>query len=124
MILRPTTDGLFQVVGESYLHGMTNGEALVGPLPYPWKLKIRKVSGRKEPLYSNPDTGTQTSEDPRLGDLPLDWEKVERERTRDDPVIFAPYRNKRTGEEINSDPRLLPEALLARGVNLEKFRLV
>jgi hypothetical protein len=34
------------------------------------------------------------------------------------------FRNKVTGEEINSDPRLLPEELVARGIRLQTIKLV
>jgi len=67
-----------------------------------------------------------SKQDPRLGDIhsSFEWETAEQEKTPDDPQLFAPHRNKRTGEIINSDPRLSLEALLQRGVKLEQFRLV
>ena len=69
-------------------------------------------------------TGEQTLEDPRLEAMPLEWERMTYERTPDDPAYFAAFRNKVTDETINSDPRLSPEALQARGVALETFSLI
>ena len=79
---------------------------------------------RLESRYWNSGTNFTSREDPRLGALPAEWESVQQERTPEDPIYFAPHRNKRTGELINSDPRLLPEALIARGIKLETFQLV
>lgn len=71
------------------------------------------------------ETGEETIEDPRLESLEgSNWERVDHEPTLDDPEVFDYFRNKETGEVINSDPRLLPEALKARGVYLTTFCLV
>ena len=74
--------------------------------------------------YMNLQTGKQTLEDPRLDLLPPEWMRMTYERTPDDPAYFARFRNNATGEVINSDPRLSPEALRARGVELETFSLI
>jgi hypothetical protein len=66
----------------------------------------------------------ETIHDPWLGPLPPEWECFPRERTNNDPKIYEGFRNKVTGEVMNSDPRKLPEALEARGVKLETFHLV
>ena len=66
-------------------------------------------------------------EDPRLVGIPLppgwvpvaDWEK-----TRDDPHDCERYYKKQTGEVINSNPRLLPEALQERGLQLQTITVV
>ncbi|RYP26045.1 hypothetical protein DL768_011855 [Monosporascus sp. mg162] len=44
--------------------------------------------------------------------------------SRDDPVRCVKYRNKLTCPEIDSDPRLLPEALRGRGIRLETLGLI
>jgi len=109
------------------MHGMKYGESFLGPLPSPWKFQERRLAtGQFECVleFRNSDTGVVTQNDPRLGELSEAWEKVKAERTRDDPVLFAPHRNKSTGELINSDPRLLPSALHARGVTLETFQII
>ena len=101
---------------------------ILGPLPHPWEvhLKLSRVSGDWDPIYWNPETKTASQEDPRLGSesKASAWESISLEKTLDDPHLFFPHRNKITGEVINSDPRLMPQSLLDRGVKLEQFRLV
>lgn len=104
-----------------------SGEALLGPLPDPWECRLKKIpngGGYWEPWYWNSVTKTSSQEDPRQGELPPEWEKFTRERTLDDPLLLLWHRNKATGEIINSDPRLLPESLAARGVKVRTFRLI
>lgn len=74
--------------------------------------------------YVNMATGEQVADDPRLGALPPEWERVVHERTADDPAYFQFFRHSDTGEVINFDPRLSPECLQARGVQLETFDLI
>jgi hypothetical protein len=78
--------------------------------------------------FFNAETGEHTTEDPRLEPHP-EWERIDledlgRDLTGDDPEFCDFFRNKSTGELINYDPRLLPEALKARGVQLRNFTLV
>lgn len=125
VILRETPDKFLEVVGECFVHGLMDGESILGPLPQSWAVQTRRnQSGINEPWYRNTDTDTLTQDDPRLEKLPPEWEKIAKERTPDDPLLFAPHRNKLNGEEINSDPRLSPKALTARGIKLQSFRLV
>jgi len=117
---------MFQVVGECYIYGIMDGESLLGPMPAPWKVRLASIkgSGISYPRYWNTAINAMSREDPRLGDLPTEWERIKQRRTADDPIFFAPHRNKLTGETINSDPRMLPENLRARGVDLQTFQLV
>ena len=62
--------------------------------------------------------------DPRLGEPPLDWEEVKSVRTPEDPLHFRRFKNRKTGEVVNGDPRLFPDALRERGVPITTFRLV
>ena len=101
-----------------------NGEAFLGPLPAPWIIRNEPAGAYDMPHYLNTDTKTICTDDPRLGPLPSEWEPLDRDRTPDDPLHYAWFKNKVTGEEMNSDPRLLPEALEKRGVELQTFRLV
>lgn len=80
--------------------------------------------GVQTPYFFNKDTLEEVQQDPRLDQLPVGWEAIREERTKDDPQLFSWFRNKVTGETMNSDPRMLPEALRDRGVNLELFKLV
>jgi hypothetical protein len=94
-------------------------------LPAPWKGIFKPDdAGRHFHLYYNPVTNQTTPEDPRLEPLAADWERLEYERTEDDPEIFQRFQNMVTGEVINSDPRLTPEALKARAVEMRNFQLV
>lgn len=118
-------------MGDSFVYGLHDATAFLGPLPRPWI-----VRRKRHPLnlyisaYSsfNTATGESTCEDPRLEPDPV-WERIDledlgRERSGDDPGIFDFFRHRETGEIRNSDPRLLPEALEKRGVKLEKFKLI
>ena len=126
LLRRNLSQNVFQVVGECYIYGIMDGESLLGPIPSPWKVRPARERGSDifEPRYWNTAINAITREDPRLGDLPPEWERIKQRRTTDDPILFAPHRNKLTGEIINSDPRMLPENLRARGVDLQSFQLV
>lgn len=125
MILRPVDLGKFQVVGEAYIHGLGDAIGVLGPLPADWKVIIRGDSlGRTMQRFVNLRTGEETVEDPRLDVLPLEWERMAYERSPDDPALFEIFKNTVTGETINSDPRLSPDALRGRGVRLETFQLI
>lgn len=125
VILRPTTVRTFMLVGSCYLHGFSSAEAFLGPLPSPWIIQYKPDSfGAQTPYFFNKDTKEETQEDPRLGKLPPEWETVQAERTRDDPMLFRWFRNRNNGHTMNSDPRMLPPALHDRGVRLEDFQLI
>jgi hypothetical protein len=104
-----------------------NSEALLGPLPAPWTvLRDNDSRGICRVGLFNTERKKKISieDDPRLGAMPPEWERLEVIPSPDDPFYVQRCRNKITGEEINSDPRLLPEALEKRGVKLQTFRLV
>lgn len=128
MLLRATgeNENEYEVVSDCYMYGIMDGESLLGPLPSPYKVRYNTNPGASfyVPTYLNTETNTISSQDPRLGSLPQDWESINLEKTADDPDDFAPHRNNVTGEVINSDPRLLREALEARGVKLQTFMLI
>ncbi|KAF2720235.1 HET-domain-containing protein [Polychaeton citri CBS 116435] len=125
MILRPHLPGGFQVVGSTYVHGVMNGESLLGPLPCDWEAQVLTEGPRLYTyVYYDTSTGEVTREDPRLESLPPEWERFEAVRTSTDPLHYGRYRRKDTGEVTNGDPRLLPEQLRQRGVQLDMFPLV
>ncbi|KAN0113200.1 HET domain containing protein [Hyaloscypha variabilis] len=124
MILRSQTNEKFIIVGKSHIHGLTNGEALVGKLSRPWIVQSYRAGYHYVFKYYNNDTSTLTDEDPRLPPLNEDWRKIHRERTLDDPLHIAYFKHIPTGHIINSDPRLLPDALRSRGIQLQTFELV
>ncbi|KAI1429762.1 HET-domain-containing protein [Xylaria sp. FL1777] len=127
MIVRPTYNGEYEVVGACYIHGVMDGEALLGALPHPWKVRMKPDKwGICSPSFHNGDSNTTCEYDPRLDSIPIpaEWEPMEFEWTRSDPDYCRKFRNKNTGEIINSDPRLFPEALLERGIPLRTITLI
>ncbi|KAI0545335.1 heterokaryon incompatibility protein-domain-containing protein [Xylaria curta] len=126
VVLREQEDGNYILVGICYLHGISDGVPLLGPLPTPWRVQRILDSTQQFMIckFYNPDTDVLCDEDPRLGPLDDDWERLpDRDRTADDPQIFQEFRNKTTGQIVKSDPRLLPEALRVRGIALEEFSI-
>jgi hypothetical protein len=113
----------YQVLGDCYIHGLMNGQAILRRLPHGWQLK---VIGHQKIRFTffNESTGEVTTQDPRLGPLPDEWVEVEKEDETRSEYHIQHYENKETGEVVNSDPRLSPEALKARGVDLEMIVLV
>jgi hypothetical protein len=125
MILRPDVSGKFKVIGICYVHGLSDSSCLLGPLPKPWRVDVGWDSSAL-PVYNfvNSSTNERTIEDPRLGPLPAEWKRLQSERVRDDPVAFQKFKNINTDEVMDSDPRLLPEALEPRGIPLITFPLL
>ena len=72
--------------------------------------------------FFNSETGETTAEDPRLGRL-AKWDRIERVVDWDDSMQYDFFKHKETGEVINYDPRLEPEALEAKGMQLTWFSL-
>ncbi|KAI0469545.1 HET-domain-containing protein [Xylaria cf. heliscus] len=127
LIMRQNVDGTYQVIGDCYFSGVMDGEAILGELDSSWNIQIvREEDGENRPHYINAETGEKTSEDPRLRNIPLppEWENMKWERTRADPLFCSKFRNTRTDEIINSDPRLFPDALRARGIDIQRVTLV
>jgi hypothetical protein len=125
MVLRQTSSGQFHVVGECYVHGLSDAIGLLGPLPEHWKTIIKgDALGRPMQYFVNLVDFVETLNDPRLEPLPWDWERATYERLADDPAIFERFRNLVTGELVNYDPRLSPDALEACGIKLQPFRLI
>jgi hypothetical protein len=102
-----------------------HAECFLGPLPKPWLFRSSYDSaGYCLFNYSNPETGVVTKSDPRMDSLPGAWEQVDSQRIPGDPPIFQRFRSKVTGEVMDSDPQMLPEALKVRGVQLETVELI
>ncbi|KAK4206696.1 heterokaryon incompatibility protein-domain-containing protein [Rhypophila decipiens] len=129
MVLRlQAQTNTYTVVGQAYCHGLHDGTALLGPLPHPWNVQVFRDCAGRETIFRfhNPETGEVSDEDPRLDPLPEGWERITRDRTENDPEVFQCFRNKSTDSEetITYDPRMSPEALRARGVDIRTFSLV
>lgn len=122
LILRPNTAGCYQVVGECYIDGYMEGAALLGPLSSEWRGVLRLVSGfnGRWAAFVNAVTGNIQIEDPRVGPLPAEW----RVRSHAKEAAVNLYVNNDTGEKTFFDPRMTPDALKARGVDIKEFKLV
>lgn len=92
VLLRPnntedpnTSSVSFKVVGPTYTHGLMEGQAILGPIPAPWKMVIQNPDKLQssfsavavDPTFRNSDTGEDIRQDPRLGPLPSDWEQID-----------------------------------------------
>lgn len=127
IILRPMpTENVFQVVGCCYIHGFSDGEAILGPVPAPWQAVLRPADDDDTNglcvQFRNTITGKETSHDPRIPQLPREWESIQ--ASADSNANDRVYRNKVTGEETICDPRMTVQALECRGLNIERIQLV
>ncbi|KAL9072263.1 MAG: hypothetical protein Q9157_005173 [Trypethelium eluteriae] len=132
VLLRKQPGQRYKVIGECFVHGLNDASALLGPLPKPWNVTIncgfgghllQWAGGRKTLRFFNSKTGAYTYEEPRLPPLGV-WDRIDHTPGPNVPEIYEYFRHKKTGEVMDSDPRLLPEALKSRGVQLETFSLV
>jgi hypothetical protein len=120
---QPSSSHLF--VGCVHIHGLMDGEALLGPLPQGCRV-ILFQEGNNDHIQEFVDSKTQTrsTRDPRLGPLPAEWKPIiTKDRLWPSKRVEA-FQNRDTGQILYSDPRLLPDALRARGVPLQTFTLV
>ncbi|KAL8849519.1 MAG: hypothetical protein Q9221_005526 [Calogaya cf. arnoldii] len=116
LILRPNIHGRHTMVGKSYVQGLMDGSALLGPLPFEWQYKRRTSDREINHGWINQQTEEFVDEDPRLGQIPFPW------RLEVSDNIFV---NNETGDTAprHHDPRLSAEALRKRGVPLRDFIL-
>lgn len=122
MVLRPK-EGRYSIIGESFVCGLDDAIKLLGPLPEPWRVITRTTSRAPHLHYFfDPRTGETIREDPRPGPL-YNWSRVDREPDGDDPIHFDFFEHEDTGLFINYDPRLEPEMIEDRGIQLETFTL-
>lgn len=122
MLLRPEEDCRFSVVGECYAHGLMDGEALLGPLSDNWT-RVARFDAEKQSLWDafvDHEGRICQIEDPRLGPLPYGWQIT------DHPLkhIYSKFRDEATGEASIFDPRMLPNHLRTRGVNLQEICMI
>jgi len=124
--IRPqgTGDKVYKVVGPCKLAGLQDATALLGPLPSPWRVQVF-VPASSHVVYQfyNEQTEEVTEDDPRLGPLGGQWERVHIERGNDHPLVCQFFRNQETGEIIDWDPRMDRVILEASGVKLEDILL-
>lgn len=123
LILRSNDAQTFEVVGECYIDGFMEGEALLSALPRNWQRISRYFPDldRDYDAFMNVQTGVVQVEDPRLGPLPAGWSIADHRKKH----VYNKFSNEELGVTATlTDPRLSPEALIARGVNLQEIRLV
>lgn len=124
VILRDRDDGRHLFIGSAYVHGIMDGEALLGSLSGHTVIVDHDRNGDVVQVFVNTTTNTQTWHDPRLGPLSADWEHImTNDRLRPENTVRA-FKNKNNGRILFSDPRLLPPALANRGVSLQQLSLV
>lgn len=120
LILRPTDKGLYSVVGAAYSYSIVNCEPFLGSsLPEVDRLWTLNTN---YPLFLNRQTGEISCEDPRLGDLPPGWTRIEHENQAQ-YSIFRDGKSSKNYFSTDFDPRTFPEELEKRGVKLERFEL-
>ncbi|KAN0106815.1 Heterokaryon incompatibility protein (HET) domain containing protein [Hyaloscypha variabilis] len=124
MILRPTREGNFKVVGGAYYDEIANGEALMGPIHDLFKL-VRRWNAPEQsylPAFLNTENNSYQLADPRLSkvSLPVGWRK-KKHKMEDCIQLFI---NDITGEETEFDPRLTAESLRERGVDIQTLNLI
>ena len=128
-VLRSSGMGQFQMIGESYIHGFMYGEALLGAMPSQVR-SVARYDSRTDAYwrcYLDTGSGECKIEDPRLGSLPFGW----RRKSHDKDQVISWYVNDVDREGFDqqmrdngyADPRLKPDVLRARGVNLRNFDL-
>ena len=123
LILRPNDAQTYKVVGNCYIDGFMEGEALLGALPTNWQRVLRFFPdlGAHYSAFTNVHTGVVQVEDPRLGPLPAGWCLLDHSEKH----ACNLFSNEKLGVTGTwTDPRLSPEALRARGVNLQEIWLV
>ena len=123
LVFRANEVGKYTVVGECYLDGFMDGAGLLGMLPKPWQRVTRYNLDLKDEhvAFIDRDTGTVQVEDPRLGPPPPGWRIADHRYKH----VYNTYTNEAAGVfESDFDPRMTPEALKARGIDLQEYRLV
>jgi hypothetical protein len=77
VVLRENPNGKHQFIGCTLVHGIIEGEVLLGPLPEGWKIAlVADYNGSLYQQFVDPSSGSRTLLDPRLGPLPQDVEPV------------------------------------------------
>jgi hypothetical protein len=113
MILRPTQEGNYKLVGEAYCDGFMHGEALLGPLPDSFTAVFRHNPTHDTYVWAYLDQETGV----------FGWSI----KSHKDEQFMQLFVNNQTGVtevETWGDPRLSWEALEKRGVPLQIFDLV
>ncbi|KAH7348375.1 heterokaryon incompatibility protein-domain-containing protein [Rhexocercosporidium sp. MPI-PUGE-AT-0058] len=133
LVLRPYEDNKenFIVVGECYVPGIMNAEAILGRLPPGWtKRSIMTNDHRILMIYEQ--EGLKTQLDPRASTLPPGWKAMfgtAEYPLEDEPEVERNweriwFKNLEAGKISYYDPRMTPALLKEQGVDVQEFRLV
>jgi hypothetical protein len=109
--------GLF---GCAYVRGLMDREIVLGPLPEGSKVVRDHDEGVPRQMFVNSKTQETSLQDPRLGTLPDEWEPTVIQHRLWPTKEADAFRNNNNGEILYSDPRLLLDAVRARGVCVDK----
>jgi hypothetical protein len=122
IVLRPTVNNRYKVIGEAFFRGVMDGEALFGPFPGSFQPVLRYSEELKSNymVYIERESGMIQAEDPRLGELPPDWVL----RNHEEDKIWSWFENEAEEEGTGTDPRLTIETIKERGILLQDFELV
>ncbi|PMD33030.1 HET-domain-containing protein [Hyaloscypha variabilis F] len=119
----------YSIVGECYCHGIMDGSALLGPLPEGFELVWsfdQELRGYIE-AYIDRRNGKVQGEDPRLAEHPLPprW-RIDISDEDNTDINFVQENDDGTEKERTAqvDPRMTPDELRKRGVNVVKFNLI
>jgi hypothetical protein len=130
MILRPNGEERFSIMGECYCHGIMDGAALLGPLPegFEFVLNFNRAWGGDYDAYIDRRNGKVQTEDPRLTGHPLPprW-RIDTFEYEDTSLAYFVEENDDGTEKTqtgNFDPRMTPEELRKRGVDIVRFDLI
>jgi hypothetical protein len=126
LLLRPVPHqkDTYRLVGECYVAGLMNGEALLGSLPGLWK--FGQINRNRNRVYID-DNANSTLMDPRLGLLPDGWQirySGGTETNTEGNLNDFEFENKKSGVVTWADPRLTKDALVERGLDMREFILV
>ena len=123
MILDAAESGKYKAVGEAYIDGYMQAEALLGPLPDSTEMLMKSTSaGNYVWMFRDRSTGDVSFEDPRLGPLPPGWSLLQEDDLNTQPRFV----NRNTGESLSAfeDPRCDADSLAKREVQLDTVTLV
>jgi hypothetical protein len=129
LVLRAAEGNCYQVGGECFVHGMMNGEALLGPLSPGSRFGSRVVAGNLFPVFVD-GNGVRTQLDPRAGPLPTGWSVHYGDldepgiEIEDGELKAQRFYHSETEEWTSFDPRLTSENLKKMGIDIQEFVLV
>ena len=108
MVRRPASSSHYQVVGESYVHGLMDSEAFLGPLPGNWHSIKIVVDGRHDTAYLDKQTGDYEYYDPRIKE--------------EDQIVDQ--NGRLIVHDGSENPEVKPDIFQRRGLKLQEFDLI